>query len=324
VTASRQALPLSESVLADARRADERIRPHARETPLVPASSLRGASLKLETLQVTGSFKFRGAMNKLLSLPETDRARGVVAASTGNHGAATSSAGEVLGVPVHVFVPESIAAPKLDRMVASGARIKRVPGDPLEAERTARRYAEREGIPYISPYNDAAIIAGQATIGLELVRQYADPPDAIFVPLGGGGLSSGVAIAVKAAWPDTRVIACSPSNSAVMIRSIEAGRILDVASQPTLSDGTAGGVDPETITFDLCREWIDEFVIVSEDEIADALRLIVGEERIVIEGAAAVAVAGYHKLSPASAIIVLSGANIATETLIRVFEEPTF
>ena len=315
-------------LVAEARAADARIRPHARETPLVEASWLgvedgTGVRLKLETLQVTGSFKFRGALNKLLTIPEAERARGVVAASTGNHGAAVARAASLLGVPAKVFVPESAAEPKLARIAANGAEIERVPGDPINGERAARAHADANGLPYVSPYNDPQIVAGQATVGLEIARQSGAAPDAVFIPLGGGGLSAGTALALKSVWPAAHVVACSPSNSAVMMRSVEAGEVLDLDSEPTISDGTAGGVEAGAITFELCREFLDEYVEVPEEEIAPALRVTVERELLLAEGSAAVAVAGYLQLAERyrgarDVVIVLSGANIATKTLVGV------
>jgi threonine dehydratase len=318
---------LSRQILAESQRCDTALRPYVRETPLIPATALgretgSGVLLKLETLQVSGSFKIRGALTKLLALPIAERTRGVVAASTGNHGIAVAEAGRIVNVPVAVFVPDSAAPTKLEKMARRGAHITPIAGDPINAENHARRHAEETGRPYISPYNDASVIAGQATIALELARQCPAPPAAIFVPLGGGGLAAGIAIAAKSAWPETRVIGCSPLNSAVMARSIEAGRIIDLPSLPTLSDGTAGGVEEGSITFELCRSWIDEFVTVSEEEIASSMRLMLEEEHAVVEGAGAVAVAGYRQLAESltgtTTAVVLSGANVSTETLVSV------
>jgi threonine dehydratase len=284
--------------------------------------------MKLVTLQTTGSFKIRGALTKLLSLSADDRARGVVAASTGNHGIAVAEAGSILTTPVHVFVPESAASSKLAKITQRGAHVTPVPGDPINAERDARRHAEEHGLSYVSPYNDPSVIAGQATIARELARQCTTEPAAIFVPLGGGGLASGIAIGAKAVWPTTRVIACSPLSSAVMARSIEAGRILELPSQPTLSDATAGGVEEGSITFDLCRTWVDEFVTLSEDEISTAMRHVLEHDRQSLEGAAALAVAGCRQLrsrfSPADTVVViLSGANVSDETLASVLSSST-
>jgi threonine dehydratase len=319
---------MSGRILADAERADVSLRPHVLETPLVPSAWLGRETratvlLKLETLQATGSFKLRGAMNKLLELSPEERARGVVGASTGNHGIALAEAAAILSIPVIVYVPDSAAPSKVAKMTQRGARITKVPGDPVNAERQARRYAEGDRRTYVSPYNDASVIAGQATIGLELARQCPTQPVAIFVPLGGGGLAAGIAIATKSTWPESRVIGCSPSSSAVMARSIEAGRIVDAPSMPTLSDGTAGGVEEGSITFDLCRAWIDEFVTVTEEEIRTGMRRIIEEDHLVVEGAAAVAVAGYEKFQErlsgsVTAVVILSGANVSPVTLAGV------
>jgi threonine dehydratase len=315
---------LGTEILLQAKRADASLRPAVRQTPLLEASWLgraRGTNvlLKMESLQVTGSFKFRGAMTKLLALGIADRPRGVVAASTGNHGAAVAKAGFMLKIPVRVFVPESVSPSKLSRIVTTGAEVTQIPGDPVNAERTARAYAEQHGLPYVPPYNDPWVVAGQATIGLELLRQCGTPPAAIFVPMGGGGLSAGIAISMKTDWPSTQVIACSPANSPVMIRSIEAGGLLDLPSVPTISDGTAGGVEAGAITFDLCRALIDDFLTVSEEEIVESMVQVIENELILVEGSAAVAVAGYRKMAnrftSENVIVILSGANVSRGTL---------
>jgi threonine dehydratase len=325
--AASRASNLGTEILLQAKHADASLRPAVRETPLLEASWLgraRGTNvlMKMESLQVTGSFKFRGAMTKILALALADRPRGVVAASTGNHGAAVAEAGFMLKIPVRVFVPESVSSSKLSRIVTSGAEVTQIPGDPVNAEQTARAYAKQHGLPYVPPYNDPSVVAGQATIGLELLRQCRTPPAAIFVPMGGGGLSAGIAISVKAEWPSTQVIACSPANSPVMIRSIEAGGLLDPPSLPTISDGTAGGIEKGAITFDLCRTWIDEFLTVSEEEIVESMVQVIESERLLLEGSAAVAVAGFrkvaHRYTSECVVVILSGANVSRGTLRRV------
>jgi threonine dehydratase len=278
---------------------------------------------KLEILQATGSFKLRGALNRILTLSPSERAREVVTASTGNHGAAVAHAAALVGTRARVFVPEDVAAPKLARMIASGAEIERVPGDPLNAELAARGHAEERGLAYVSPYNDRAVVAGQATVGLEIMRQRSSPPDAVLVPLGGGGLAAGVGTAIKSGWPGTQVLGCSPAASPAMIRSLQAGRVIDVPIGPTVSDGTAGGVEDGSITFELCREVVDEVVEVSEEEIEASLRDMIEHELLLVEGAAAVAVAGFRRLAeelrgPGGVVIVLSGANVSTTTLLKV------
>ncbi len=307
-------------------RADIVLQPHLRATPLVTSQWLgrtAGTSvlLKLENLQMTGSFKVRGALNKVLSL-DADHEQRVIAASTGNHGAAVAYAASKVGRRATIFVPELASQRKLDKIIRYGAEVVSVPGDPLDAEVRARTEASNQGVPYISPYNDADVIAGQGTVGLEIVRQAGGPVDSVLVPLGGGGLAAGLAVAMKSAWPETRIIGCSPENSCVMIRSIEAGELFDVPSRPTLSDGTAGGIEAGSITFELCRDWVDDFVTVSEDEIAAALRSLVDEDSLVVEGAAATSAAAYQKTAPLyegrTVVLVLSGGNISRRVLIDV------
>jgi threonine dehydratase len=274
--------------------------------------------LKLENLQLTGSFKLRGATNKILSLSEEERERGVVAASSGNHGAAVGCAAAAAGCRAIVFVPETAASSKVTAIRSWGVEVRAHGHDSLLAEIEARRFATAEEMVYLSPYNDAAVVAGQGTLGAELADQLEDL-DAIFIAVGGGGLISGVGGYLKTVWPDLQVIACSPENSAVMHASLAAGEILEMESLPTLSDGTAGGVEAGALTFDLCREVIDESLVVSEDEIREALRLTIGAHHTLLEGAAGVAVAGYlgnrERFVDMDVAIVLCGANIDISVL---------
>jgi threonine dehydratase len=309
--------------------AEQRIRPHIRETYVEPCAYLQTGddtrvSLKLENLQHTGSFKVRGALNKILSLADHERARGVVTASTGNHGAAVAYALGRLGSAGVVFVPPSIPDGKRRRIEQLGAEVRVVGHDPVDAERHARRYAAERGLTYVSPYNDPKVLGGQGTLGVELHRQI-ERFDAVFVALGGGGLISGVAGYLKAVRPDVEIIACSPENSPVMMESVKAGRILEMPSRPTLSEGTAGGVEAGSITFETCRDLVDDYVSVSEAQIAAELLRFVRSRSMLIEGAAAVALASYRKLQDRfrgrHAVIVLCGGNIDPETLLRVQQE---
>ncbi|HEU4401920.1 MAG TPA: threonine/serine dehydratase [Candidatus Polarisedimenticolia bacterium] len=303
--------------------AEGRIREHIRETPVDESPALAGSGggrvhLKLENLQITGSFKLRGAMNKLLSITPRERERGVVTASSGNHGSAVAYGLRRLGWKGTIFVPENASPVKLTAIRSQGAEVRLHGRDSGLTEIYARRYAEENGLCYISPYNDPAVVAGQGTIGLELSRQI-DAIDAVFVALGGGGLIAGIGGWLKSAHPGVEIVACSPENSAVMHHSMQAGRILEMESKPTLSDGTAGGVEAGTITFDLCRRFVDRYVLVSEEEIKAAMRLVIERHHTLIEGAAGVAVAGFQKererLAGRRAVIVLCGANIAAERL---------
>jgi threonine dehydratase len=303
--------------------AEGRIRPYVRETPLEPSLALAGTSgaqvfLKCENLQHTGSFKVRGALNKVLSLSSADVARGVVTASTGNHGAAVAYALRQIGASGTVFVPNGASPTKLGAIERLGGRIRVHGQDSSDTEVFARAHAEQTGATYISPYNDVQVAAGQGTIGVELLRQL-DSFDAVFVSVGGGGLIGGVAAHLKAAHPGARIIGCSPENSQVMIQSVKAGRLLDIPSLPTLSDGTAGGVEAGSITFPLVRDFVDEFSTVTEDEIARAMCTLMESHHMMIEGAAAVAIAAFEKQKAAWAgarvVVVLCGANISLATL---------
>jgi threonine dehydratase len=303
--------------------AEARVRPYILETPVEPSVTLGGpvgatVHLKLENLQRTGSFKLRGAMNRLLTLSPAERERGVVAASSGNHGAAVAWGLQALGMRGTIFVPENASPAKVAAIRERGAEVRTYGDDSGLTEVFARKYAAENRLVYISPYNDEAVVAGQGTIGLELawqIRRF----DAVFVALGGGGLIGGIGACLKGAEGDVEMVACSPENSAVMHHSIEAGRILEMESRPTLSDGTAGAVEAGAVTLGLCRRVVDRRVLVTEEEIAEALRLVIGRHHSLIEGAAAVAVAGFLKEADRyrgrHVVIVLCGANMALETL---------
>lgn len=307
----------------EAAQAEQRIRPYVRETPLEHALALSqmGPSnvfLKLENLQPTGSFKLRGAMNKLLTLSPAQRAQGIVTASSGNHGAAVAYGLKQLGLQGRIFVPENASAVKVEMIRRFGAEVSPYGDDSGLTEIYAREYAEQHGLVYISPYNDEQIIAGQGTIGVELARQL-ESIDAVFVAIGGGGLISGIAGYLKAVNPGISVVGCLPQNSPVMVESIKAGRIIEMESLPTLSDGSAGGIEPGAITFELCQKLVDDYILVTEEEIKAAMRLVIETQHMLIEGAAGVAVAGYLKAGEVfrqkNVVIVMCGANISLETL---------
>lgn len=298
--------------------ADDRIGPHVERTPLTKALLLSkriGANvfLKCEHLQKTGSFKFRGALNKVLLLTDEEKRRGVIAASTGNHGQGVALASQITGTEATIYVPEDSSPIKLTKIEALGANVKTCAGDCLQAEVLARQEATAQEKIFISPYNDPFVIAGQGTIGVELYKQ-CPTLDAVFVSVGGGGLISGIASYFKKVNPKIRIIGCWPENAPAMYKCIKAGRIIDVPEKATLSDGTAGGVEEGSITFNYCRDLIDDCVLVSEVEIASAMRLIANEESWIIEGAAGVAVAAFLKqvknLQGKNVAIILCGRNI--------------
>ncbi len=304
-------------------RAEQRIRPYIRETPLEhsPYFSQIGVGqvfLKLENLQHTGSFKARGAMNKLLSLSPEQRARGCIAASTGNHGAAVVFGLRAIEANGLIFVPENASPTKVEAIRRLGGQIRFHGLDGAITETYARSYAEAHNMVYISPYNDPQVIGGQGTLAVELARQ-GDYVDAVFVALGGGGLITGIAGYLKSIFGQVKVIGCSPENSQVMAESVRANQILDLASKSTLSDGTAGGIEPGAITFDLCRTWVDEYIAVSENEIKEAMRLFMAAHHMLLEGAAGVAIAAYLKRKEAwvgkNVVIIICGGNISLATL---------
>jgi threonine dehydratase len=290
---------------------DATLRPHVRMTPAVPwttgSGPTRSIVLKLENLQVTGSFKFRGAMAKVTTLQRRGVER-VVAASTGNHGLAVAQAAALCDMTAQVFVATGAAPTKVAAMQRLGADVVTVGTDPLEAELAARAAADGDG-PYVSPYNDVDVVAGQGTVGTELVREL-DGADAVYVAVGGGGLIAGVAAVLRTAWPATRIVGAYPARSPAMARSVEAGRIVDVPAQPTLSDGTAGGVEPGAITLPLCRELVHEWQAVDEDEIAATMRRVFDDERMLVEGAAAVALAAASRARDGRIVAVVCGGNV--------------
>jgi threonine dehydratase len=311
---------------ANAVLAANRIDAHIRETPLdysTALSEISGANvyLKLENLQHTGSFKLRGAFNKLLSLTPDERQAGGVAASSGNHGAAIAYAMNKLGVKGVIFVPEQTSSTKVDAIKRAGGDVRFFGKDGLDTELHAREYAQENDMVYLSPYNDADVIAGQGTCGVEIARQLADI-DAVFIAVGGGGLISGVGSFLKSVNPAISVVACQPLASAVMTESVKAGEILDLPSSPTLSDGTAGGIEAGAITFEICRDLVDEYKVVTEDQIAEAMCAFIDSHHMLPEGAAGVAIAGLlddaEKYQGKNVVIIICGGNISRETLKKV------
>ncbi|MBY8974629.1 threonine/serine dehydratase [Rhodobacteraceae bacterium NNCM2] len=318
-----------ETLVENILRADRRIKAvdgGARETPLDEAGAFgerTGATvlLKAEHLQRTGSFKMRGAMNKVLSLSAAEREKGIITASSGNHGMATTEAARAGGVEATIYLPESVSPLKLANMTRLGAKTVLVPGNGVECERAARTAAGEAGKTYVSPYSDWDVIAGQGTVGVELAAQCPDLA-AVYVCVGGGGLISGIGSYLGRVLPSVDIIGCWPENSPAMHGCLEKGEIWDVPESDTLSDGSAGGIEEGAITFPLCREVIDRHVLVSESEIAEAMRQIAATERFIIEGAAGVAVAAALRTAGDYAgrkiAVVICGRNIAFETFSAV------
>ncbi|MEV6620823.1 threonine/serine dehydratase [Amycolatopsis sp. NPDC051106] len=299
--------------------------------PEVPVSTLERSRLlsdelgcdvwlKTDHLMPTGSFKVRGSANKIRVLGDAAKRTGVITASTGNHGQGVARAGKLAGVAVTVYVGQTTTRAKMAAIGALGAELVVVPGGPLDAEQEARKQAVQRGKPYVAPYNDVDTMAGQGTLGVELAGQAPDL-DAVFACVGGGGLIGGVGTALKALSPHTRVVGVWPAASTCLLDSLKAGHIVETPESPTLSDGSAGAVEPGSVTFPVCQDVIDETVTVSEDEIARAMRKIAEGERWMIEGAAGVAVAGLIKTARRyrgkKVAVVLCGRNVTLETFLR-------
>ncbi len=308
--------------------AHQAVRPQVAVTPLTHSAALSAQTgceifLKCEHLQHTGSFKFRGASNKILALTEEQRNKGVITASSGNHGQALALAGSRAGVTVTVYTTTNASPAKLDAIKSYGAQVISLDTDPLSVEIEASRQAKLQNTLFVSPYNDADIIAGQGTVGVELVEQLPDI-DAVFVAVGGGGLISGIGAALAHLKPGIEVIGCWPANAPTMQRSLEAGEIIEMNEEDTLSDGTAGGIEPSSITFPLCQKLVTKTVLVSEQEIREAMKAVARFERWMIEGAAGVALAGAIKLAAdyqgKKVAVVLCGRNILLEKFIGAIQ----
>jgi threonine dehydratase len=304
--------------------AAERIAPLTFRTPLRLSEWLSGpdanVSLKLETVQPTCSYKIRGAFNAVQRLSDEGAADlRLVTASAGNHGRALAYAAGMFDLPLVVFIARDAPRAKIDAIARSGAELRPC-ADYDEAEREAKAFAEQSGGVYVSPYSHPDVIAGAGTIGLELFAQEPNL-DAVIVPIGGGGLISGIGIALKALSPKTRVIGVEAAASCPFTTSLAAGRLVTIDVGPSLADGLTGNLDPDTITLDIVRDVVDEIVVVEEDELRGALAGVVTHEHVVIEGAAAAGPAALlsGKIhARGNVAVILSGANVDWQRLIDV------
>jgi len=310
--------------LADVEAAAGRIGPLAWRTPMVPSpalSALTGASvwLKLETVQRTGSFKMRGAANALVRLHDDGFDGIVVTASAGNHGLALATAALDLGVRVRIHLPATAPAAKKQALAGLGAEaIEAASYD--DAERRAHEDGSRPGCYYLSPYNDADVIAGAGTAAFEMFDQVPNL-DALVVPVGGGGLLAGTATVARVRGPSGILIAGSEATaSPVYTSALAAGRPVTVEVKDTLADGLAGNMDADNQAFHIIRDLVDRVVKVEEGTIADAMRDLILKDRLVAEGAAATAVAALSQLDLAgrNVGIILSGRNVDAHVIERV------
>ncbi len=289
-------------------------------TPAIPAASLSGGCsgrsvyLKLETLQPTGAFKLRGSTNKLLTLGEAEKERGVVTMSTGNHGRGVAFAARALGVRAVVCMSNLVTKNKIEAIRAAGAEVRIVGESQDEAEREVARLVEDESLTFVHPFDDPAVLAGQGTIGLELLE---DLPalDSVIVPLSGGGLIGGIALVMKSMSPGARVIGVSMERGAAMFESIKTGHPVQVKEERSHADSLGGGIGLDNrYTFPIVRDLVDELIVVGEARIAEAMAHLYWRERLVTEGAAAVGVAVLlHDLARSlgkTVAVIVSGQNV--------------
>ena len=314
-------------VLRDLYLARARIAPWVRRTPLVAAPSLSAVartpiSLKLETAQDTGAFKLRGATNFICASGDGVRERGVVTVSTGNHGRAVAYAARRVGARAVVCMSELVPRNKREAIEALGAEIRIVGRTQDEAEVEAQRLVEEEKLTLVHPFDDPLVIAGQGTAGLEILEDRPEV-DTVIVALSGGGLICGVALALKAANPRVRVVAVTMERGAAMYLSVRAGRPVEVEEESSLADSLGGGIGLDNrFTFELTQALVDDYVLVTESQIADAMRHLYRHERIIAEGGGAVSVAavlaGAVQALSGNVVCVVSGGNVDMDVFTRI------
>jgi threonine dehydratase len=305
--------------LADVRAAAERIRPYVVRTPVEQSadlSELCGVEvwLKFECFQTTGSFKLRGALNALLQLTAQDKQSGVVTASAGNHGLGVARAASMLGIHATVVVPETASQVKVDALRRSGADLLLIGPTYDDAEAAALRLAQGRGLPFISAYNDPAVVAGGGTIALEILDDLP-ATRALVVPAGGGGLIGGIGVAAHGLDPTLTVSGAQSVASPALHAALAAGRIVPVDVQPSLADGLAGNIEDNSITFDLLEQHVREIALVEEPDIAAAMRWLLEHEHVLVEGSAAVGVAALlgRLIRPDGPVVaVLTGRNVSS------------
>jgi threonine dehydratase len=323
-------MPVKEVALKDIREAHQRIRPLTIRTPLIESQQLSMSVeaqlfLKLESLQVTGSFKARGAANKLTSLSPQERERGVITVSSGNHGRAVAYVARELGIHALICLSEAVPPSKVEEIQALDAEVLICGRTYDEADEEAQRIQTERGLTMVHPFDDPYIIAGQGTVGLELLEDLPQIDTAI-VPLSGGGLISGIAVALKDADPSIQVIGVTMERGPAMFDSLRAGQIVEVEEEPTLADALAGGIGfDNAYTFRMVQEYVDDAILVSEDEIAGAMVFALEKHRLIVEGGGAVGIASvlYRKIKDLGerVVVVVSGSNVELSTLFKLAQE---
>ena len=317
--------------LSDVQAARTRIAPYVRRTPLAQSYLLSEQAgcevwLKQENRQHTGSFKPRGALNKILSLTAGERARGVIAASAGNHALGVAYACHVLGIEkAGVFVQANAAPAKIAKLRQYPVEVHLIGETFEEAQQAAREHMRHTGATFVSAYDDPDVIAGQGTCGLEIVEDGGDF-DTVVVPVGGGALVSGIALAVKAARPGARVVGVNPAASPSALWSFQRGVAIDpYEHEPTLAHGLAGGFG--RVPFEVARQVVDEIVLVGEDEIKQSIIALIDSDQILAEASGIVGVAAllHRKINPKGrVVVVISGGNIDSGTIRQIFNDTVF
>ncbi len=312
------------NILHEIEQAEKRIRPHILRTPLIESRELSQliegkVFLKMESEQYTGSFKARGSMNKILSLTTAEKQQGMITASTGNHALGCARALEITQTKGTIYLPKNASKSKVAALRHYGAELTFHGTNSLETELYAKQQAKENNHVWISPYDDPQIIGGQGTIGLELCQHLAHI-DHVLACVGGGGLISGIGTYMKAHRPQTNIVGCLPENSPEMMLSLEKGEVVMLDEyKETLSDGSAGGLEEDSITFPICQKVVDECLLATEAEIAEGISFAVHTHRKIIEGAAAVTIAcllkNKEKFKNTRVVLIICGANIDAEKL---------
>ena len=308
------------------REANERCQDHLLPTPLEHSMYLSDKIegevwLKLDSMQRTSSFKFRGAINKILSLTEAELDRGIVSASTGNYALAVAEAMRIRNRRATIYVANDIEPSRLGLLRSHGLDLVIHGEVAWDAEKEARRVGDEEGKIYVSPYNDPIVVGGQGTCGYEISQQLPDL-DAAFLACGGGGLLTGSAGWLKSHNSDVEAFGVSPANSPVMYESMRTNKMVEMDTQPTLADTCAGGIDLDSITLDLCRRYVDEIVLLTEKEIKASIRLLFEQHRLVTEGSGALSIGGLLKrkerFKGKKVVAVVCGRNVNLEVFKKI------
>jgi threonine dehydratase len=299
------------------RESHQKIKDFVRKTPLIHSSYLsklcdNKTYLKLENLQLTNAFKIRGALTRMLKLSTEEKNRGIITASSGNHAQGVALAARHLKIPTKIVIPRNISVAKLNKIKQYNVKIIQE-GDFDEIESIARKLSAQERLTYISPYNDLNIIEGQGTIALEIYQDLEDV-DVIIIPIGGGGLISGIAFTAKALKPDIKIIGVQTKGASTMYNSWKAGKIIEVEEFNTIAEGLLGGLESNAITFEIIQNNVDEIVLVNEESVEKAIQLLWEKEGQIVEGAGATVVAflieNTKKFKKKNVVGVISGGNI--------------